>query len=162
MHDPDQLPSALQLEEMAIAVAVDAAAIVRAGWGLATALRTKSSATDVVTQTDIDAENLIRDRLTRLTPGCGIVGEEGGTLRPESRLQWVVDPLDGTVNFLYGVPMFAVSIGAAIDGQYVAGVVVDVMRNEVFSAALGSGARLNGVPIRCTDAIDLGTSLVVT
>jgi myo-inositol-1(or 4)-monophosphatase len=160
--DAIQVPSPRELEQIAISVALQAASIVRAGWGSATSVGTKSSATDVVTQTDLDAERLIRDLLIAATPGCGIVGEEGGTLRPESSLQWVVDPLDGTVNFLYGVPIFAVSIGAAVAGEFVAGAVIDVMRGEVFSAALGEGARLDGKPIRCSPAADLGTALVVT
>jgi myo-inositol-1(or 4)-monophosphatase len=156
------MPSFQELEQIGLEVAAEAAVGIRAAWGTAASIGTKSSDTDVVTQTDVDTEVLIRDRLTAATPDCGIVGEEGGSTSPASRLQWIVDPLDGTVNFLYGVPLFAVSIGAAIDGQFVAGVVVDVMRNETFSASRGNGARLNGRPIRCGECDDLSTALVVT
>ena len=105
---------------------------------------TKSTPTDIVTQTDVDSERLIRDRLTTVTPDAGFVGEEGGTSHGGRRLQWVVDPLDGTVNFWYRLPVLAVSIAAAVDGVVVAGAVVDVMSGETFSAALGLGSRLDG------------------
>ena len=78
--------------------------------------------------------------LLEATPGAGILGEEGGTTAPGARLQWVIDPLDGTINFIYGVPLFAVSIAAAVDGEIVAGAVVDVLRDELFSAHRGGGA----------------------
>lgn len=101
----------------------------------------------MVTQTDLDAETLIRQRLDEQTPGAGIIGEEGEGTAPGAELQWVVDPLDGTVNFLYGVPLFAVSIAAAINGTVVAGAVVDVLRGELFSASAGAGARRDARPI---------------
>jgi myo-inositol-1(or 4)-monophosphatase len=158
------LPTPAQLEAVAVRVAEEAAEIVRGAWGspAAAAIGTKSSATDVVTQTDLDTEQLIRSLLIAATPDCGIVGEEGGTHNAQQRVQWVVDPLDGTVNFLYGVPIFAVSIGASIDGNYVAGAVVDVMRGETFSASKGGGARLDGKLIRCSDVQTMGDALVVT
>jgi myo-inositol-1(or 4)-monophosphatase len=77
-------------------------------------------------------------------------------------LQWVIDPLDGTVNFLYGVPLFAVSIAAALDGEIVAGAVIDVLRGELFSAHLGGGARLDGAPIAVSGCTFLPRALVAT
>jgi myo-inositol-1(or 4)-monophosphatase len=77
-------------------------------------------------------------------------------------LQWVIDPLDGTVNFLYGVPLFAVSIAAALDGEIVAGVVIDVLRDERFSAHRGGGARLDGEPITVSGCALLPSALVTT
>src|SRR4051812_50111633 len=73
------------------------------------------------------------------TPGAGVLGEEEGTTSAGARVQWVVDPLDGTINFLYGVPLFAVSIAAAVDGEVVAGAGGGVLRDELFSAPHGGG-----------------------
>ena len=111
-----------------------AAEIVTAAYGQPRPVGRKSSPTDVVTQTDLRAEERVRGILLEATPAAGILGEEGGTTAPGARLQWVIDPLDGTINFIYGVPLFAVSIAAAIDGEIVAGAVVDVLRGELFSA----------------------------
>jgi myo-inositol-1(or 4)-monophosphatase len=77
-------------------------------------------------------------------------------------VQWVIDPLDGTVNFLYGVPIFSVSIAAAVDGELVAGAVVDVLRGELFSAHLGGGARRDGEPIAVSSCSSLPDALVTT
>ena len=119
------VPSLPELERIAVLVARAAAAQVAASFGSAAAIATKSSETDVVTQTDLDTETLIRRLLEEATPGCGFVGEEGGGTGADRRLQWIIDPLDGTVNFLYAVPIFSVSIAAALDGEFVAGAVVD-------------------------------------
>jgi myo-inositol-1(or 4)-monophosphatase len=156
------IPEPLDLEAIAIPVALAAAGLVRARYGSAKSIGTKSSATDVVTQTDLDTETLIRSMLEEATPGCGFVGEEGGTSHAGRRLQWVIDPLDGTVNFLYAVPIFAISIAAAVDGEFVAGVVVDVMRNEVFSAHLGGGSRRDGQSIITSQCAELANALVAT
>ena len=95
-----------------------------------------------MTQTDLRAEDLLRRLLREATPAAGVLGEEGGKTTPGARLQWVIDPLDGTINFLYGVPLFAVSVAAAVDGAIVAGAVVDVLHDELFSASVGGGARI--------------------
>ncbi|HWU32904.1 MAG TPA: inositol monophosphatase family protein, partial [Marmoricola sp.] len=84
---------------------------------------TKSSATDVVTQADLASEKLIRDRILGARPGDGFIGEEGDNIPSTSGVTWVVDPIDGTVNYLYGIPFYAVSIAAQIDGQTVVAVV---------------------------------------
>ncbi|MDP3968818.1 MAG: inositol monophosphatase family protein [Nocardioides sp.] len=102
---------------------------------------TKSTATDVVTAADRAAEELIRQRIAAARPDDGFLGEEGGASEAgTSGVRWVVDPIDGTVNFLYGIPAYAVSIAAEVDGQVRAGVVVDVARSEVWSATRGGGA----------------------
>jgi myo-inositol-1(or 4)-monophosphatase len=75
---------------------------------------------------------------------------------------WVIDPIDGTTNFVYGYPGYNVSVAAQVDGETVAGVVVDVVHDEVFAAAAGAGATRDGHPIRCNDAADLTTALVAT
>jgi myo-inositol-1(or 4)-monophosphatase len=151
-----------ELERIATATARAAAGVVRAGYAEPRAVGRKSSPTDVVTQTDLRAEELIRRLLLEATPDAGILGEEGGTTDAGAALQWVIDPLDGTVNFLYGVPLFAVSIAAALDGEVVAGAVLDVLRDELFSAHLGGGARRDGAPVAVSACTSLPQALVVT
>jgi myo-inositol-1(or 4)-monophosphatase len=160
-----ELPDPTELELIAVDTGLRAAELIRSSLGAAVAVGLKSSPTDVVTQTDIDSETLIRDLLLRATPDAGIVGEEGGSTASASMtspLQWIIDPLDGTVNFTYGIPLFAVSIAAAIDGVFVAGAVIDVLPGEVFSAARGSGARCNGEPISVSDCSSIDDALVMT
>ena len=161
------LQDARELETIAVSAARASAALIRTNLGRATRLGEKSSPTDVVTRTDLDAEQLICRMLADTTPGAGILGEEGGqTLTPvggeAGRLQWVVDPLDGTVNFLYSLPVIGVSVAAALDGDVVAGAVVDVLRDETFSAAAGHGARLGGSPIGVSECQSLAQALVMT
>jgi myo-inositol-1(or 4)-monophosphatase len=162
VSERDEPPSPAELERVASETARAAAAVVGAGYGQARAVGRKSSPTDVVTQTDLRAEELVRQLLREATPGAGQVGEEGGTSAPGARVQWVIDPLDGTINFLYGVPLFAVSIAASIDGEIVAGAVIDVLRDELFSAHLGGGARCDGDPIQASACISLPEALVAT
>ncbi len=151
-----------ELESIAVEVAGVAAAFLRGVAGTGEALRTKSSPTDVVTAVDIQSEELIRGELLRHCPGSSIVGEELADEIGHSGVGWIVDPIDGTVNFLYDLPVFAVSIAASLDGEVVAGAVADVLRGEVFSAALGAGARLDGSPISNAAPASLAQSLVTT
>ena len=105
---------------------------------------TKSSPVDVVTEVDKAAEALIFDRLMAARPDDGFLGEEGASSGSDSGVQWVVDPIDGTVNFLYGIPHYAVSIAASVAGDPVAGVVVNVASGETFTATRGGGAYVDG------------------
>jgi myo-inositol-1(or 4)-monophosphatase len=155
-------PAPAELERVAADVARSAAALVTDTYGRPHPVGQKSSPTDVVTQTDLRAEGLIRKLIEEATPAAGVLGEEGETTEPGARLQWVIDPLDGTVNFLYGVPLFAVSIAAAVDGEVVAAAVIDVLRGELFSAHLGGGARLDGEPIAVSGCSSLPNALVAT
>ncbi|NMH99185.1 inositol monophosphatase family protein [Pseudonocardia acidicola] len=126
-------------------------------------VRTKSSPTDVVTAADTAVEALLRDRLAELRPGEPVFGEErGGVEDPAAQARWVVDPIDGTVNYLYGLPWYAVSVAAVRDGESVAGAVVEPASGRVWTAAAGAGATCDGRPLRVTDADDLGQSLVGT
>jgi myo-inositol-1(or 4)-monophosphatase len=154
-------PANAELERIASMTARATAALI-AAVGRPVAVGRKSSPTDVVTETDLRAEELVRRLLGEATPDAGVLGEEGGGTAPAARLQWVIDPLDGTVNFLYGVPIFAVSIAAAIDGDVVAGAVIDVLRDELFSAHLGGGARRNGELIAVSSCLALADALVTT
>ena len=161
--DDAAVPVPAELERIATDAARAAGTVVTSGYGRARGIASKSSPTDVVTQTDVDAEQLIRRVLQAATPTAGVLGEEGGIeTNAGARLQWVVDPLDGTVNFLYGIPLFAVSVAAAVDGEVVAGAVIDVLRDEVFSAHLGGGARLNGEPIGVSPCDRLAAALLAT
>jgi len=119
---------------------------------------------DLVTRADRASEELILRRIRERFPDHEILAEEsGGTqeLRPGQTL-WVVDPLDGTTNFAHGVPIWSVSIGVLRNGVPVAAAVHDPSRDECFTAARGSGAALNGQPIRVTDVDDLDRALLVT
>ncbi|WP_460306173.1 inositol monophosphatase family protein [Actinocorallia aurea] len=123
---------------------------------------TKSSATDVVTQMDQAAERLIRERIGAARPGDAFLGEEEGDTVGSTGVRWVVDPIDGTVNYLYDLPDWAVSIAAEVDGTAVAGVVEVPRRGWTFTAVLGGGAFLNGEPIRCTAETELQRALIAT
>ncbi|WP_047240360.1 inositol monophosphatase family protein [Corynebacterium epidermidicanis] len=128
--------------------------------------QTKSSPVDPVTVVDTFAEELISGELERLRPADGLIGEEGSSRVATSEVTWIVDPIDGTVNFLYGLPQYAVSIAAAVDGQVVAGAVINVATGELFSAAAGRGAtrRLNGVEtvLQASQETQVRQSLVAT
>lgn len=127
-----------------------------------TDVSTKSSATDMVSEMDRAAEAAIVDVLLGTRPDDGMVGEEGTDVPGTSGVRWIVDPLDGTTNYLYGLPGFGVSIAAELDGEVVAGLVLDVVRDEVFAATRGGGATRNDQPIRASDATDLALSLIST
>jgi len=162
VRDRGAVPEPAELERIAANAARAAAALVTAAYGRPDLVAHKSSPTDVVTQTDLHAEDLVTRLLREQTPAAGVLGEERGKAAPGARLQWVIDPLDGTVNFVYGLPLFAVSIAAALDGEVLAGAVVDVLRDELFSAHLGGGARRNGEPISVSPCASLADALVAT
>ncbi|MBN9740320.1 inositol monophosphatase [Amycolatopsis sp. A1MSW2902] len=142
-------------------VAVEAAHLVRTAWvrmrsGGEVAVDTKSAETDVVTAVDRESEELVRARLERIRPGEPVLGEEGGGALGGG-VTWVVDPIDGTVNFLYGLPAFAVSIAAQIDGVSVAGAVVEPVSGRRWTAVRGGGAWLDGerLSVSAADRLDL-------
>lgn len=162
MSDTGGPPSPAQLEDTAATAARAAAQVVAAGYGRPRLVGRKSSPTDVVTQTDLQAEERVKQMLLEATPDAGILAEEGGGIAPAARVQWVIDPLDGTINFLYSVPLFAVSIAAAVDGEVVAAAVIDVPHGELFSAHLSGGARLDGEPITASSCTALPDALVTT
>lgn len=167
------------LRTVAEGLAAEAAAFVRrrraevfgadaARDGAASAVRTKSTPTDPVTIVDTETERLLRERLAELRPGEPIVGEEeGGSADARSgRPTWVLDPIDGTVNFVYGLEAYAVSVGVQVDGVSVAGAVANVPTGEVFSAAAGQGAHVRrgaaSTPLRCNALGDMSMALVGT
>jgi myo-inositol-1(or 4)-monophosphatase len=125
-------------------------------------LALKTSATDPVSDADREAERVIRELLEAERPDDGLVAEEGSHSHALSGRRWIVDPLDGTVNFLYGLRTWAVSIALEDDEGPAVGVVFNPVDGECFNAARGEGATLNGRPIRVTDCPTLDQAMVAT
>ena len=125
-------------------------------------VQTKLSEIDLVTEIDRGSERLLHQVIQRHFPDHGFQGEERTRAHPESPFQWIVDPLDGTMNFVHGVPTFAVSIGLWHRHQPLVGVIHDPTRDETFTAIRGRGAWLNGRRMRVSPARQLATSLLST
>jgi len=117
---------------------------------------------DLVSEIDRDAEATIIEALHKAFPDHGIRGEEHGDAYPEGEYNWIIDPLDGTLNYLQGIPHFCISIAAMKGNQFEHGVIVDPTRNEEFVASRGSGAQLNGKRIRVTNKAKLETAVIST
>ncbi|WP_369214810.1 inositol monophosphatase family protein [Streptomyces flavofungini] len=162
MTDPLKALKA-ELLEVAVEAAHRAGAFLRDGrpadLGVAA---TKSSAVDVVTEMDLASEELITGFLGEHRPDDGVLGEEGASSEGTSGVQWVVDPIDGTVNYLYGRPDWSVSIAARKDGETLVGVVHAPVRGETSRAVLGEGAFLNDEPTRVRPAPPFEQALVGT
>jgi myo-inositol-1(or 4)-monophosphatase len=157
------MTDAAELLELAEATALEAGGLVAdAHRGKVEVARTKSSPTDVVTAVDVASERLIRDRILAARPGDGFVGEEGDDLSSTSGVVWIADPIDGTVNFVYGIAQFSISIAAQVDGEVVAGVVHDPIKDETFTARRGAGAFLGETRLWGSGCTDIATALVGT
>jgi myo-inositol-1(or 4)-monophosphatase len=126
------------------------------------AVGSKSSPTDLVSEADLAAERAIRELLAARRPGDAILGEEGGETQVGEGLRWIVDPLDGTVNFLFGVPQWCVSVAVHDDEGGLAGVVLDPLRGEIFTAERGGSTALDGAPVRGSTCSELSSALVAT
>jgi myo-inositol-1(or 4)-monophosphatase len=159
------------VSEALLGVAVDAARaaaeLVRSGARSEVRVAaTKSSDVDVVTEADRSAERLIRARIAGSRPDDAILGEEGDDVPGSSGVRWVIDPIDGTVNFLYGLPQYAVSIAAELDGEVVAGVVLNIATGAEFTAYVDEDgvvhSRRDGEPIRVRETVPLAQRLVST
>ena len=122
----------------------------------------KSSPTDMVTEVDQAAEQLIVGLLRRRRPADSVLGEEGASVTGTNDLRWVIDPIDGTTNYLYRSAGFAVSIAVEDAAGSVVGVVFDPQRDELFAASRGGGATRNGAPIVCSRTSDLAQTLLAT
>lgn len=147
--------------EIAVAAAMAAGEILRSNFGREQAVRYKGEV-DVVTEVDEQAERKIGGMLRDAFPDYGMLAEEGGASPGASEHRWIVDPLDGTVNYAHGLPVFCVSIALERSGEVVLGVVHDPIRGETFVAERGGGATLNGRPIRVSATDELIRALVVT
>ena len=151
------------LREVAEAIAREAGHQLREAFaGPLVNVTAKSSPTDLVSEADHAAERLIRERLASARPGDGFLGEEGGDDVGTTGLRWVVDPLDGTINFLFRIPQWAVSIACEDASGTLAGVIYDPMRDELWSAERGGAALLDGRPISASTRTDLATALIAT
>jgi len=159
-----------ETDELGIGLRELALVIGRESLSLARSLRerginvadTKSSAVDVVTEADRSCEELIRQRILAERPDDAIMGEEGDDHPGTSSVRWIVDPIDGTVNYLYGLPAWAVSIAAEVDGEVVAGVVINGSSGVEYAAARGAGATRDGRPIGVRPTPPLAERLVLT
>jgi myo-inositol-1(or 4)-monophosphatase len=151
------------LGELALDLATRAASLAeeRRRQGVEVA-ETKSSSVDIVTAVDQDVELFLRREVDRMRPDDGFVGEEGEDTPSQSGVSWIVDPIDGTVNFLYGIPRSAVSIGVRDGDEIVVGAVVNIMTDDRYYAVRGSGAFLNGKPVRVRDVPPMDQRLVHT
>jgi len=125
-------------------------------------VQSKSTPTDLVSAADQATEELIRSRLAAERPDDAILGEEGEETPGSSGLRWIVDPLDGTVNFLFGIPQWGVSVAVEDAEGVLAGVVYDPPRDELWAAERGGEALLDGRPVRCSDRTTLDEALVAT
>jgi myo-inositol-1(or 4)-monophosphatase len=169
MSPPDS--PALYDEQELLAVAHEAAQAAAAELvprfgGRARGVRTKSTPTDLVSEADLTAEDAIRQVLQRRRPADAILAEEGGATEsavPDpASLRWVVDPLDGSVNFLFEIPAFAISVACESGAGAIVGLVLDPIRDECFTATLSGAAALNGQPIEAPDQRELGQAMVAT
>src|SRR5690606_38264932 len=144
-------------------LAREAGALQRARYETELEIGTKSRPIDLVTEVDRACEALIVEGLRRARPGDDILAEEGGVHAAQGAAwRWIVDPLDGTVNFAHGYPCFCVSIGVERDGRRHVGVVYDPLRDELFEAVAGGGARRNGRPISVSEAATVQRALLAT
>jgi len=151
-----------ELLALATGVAHEAGAGLRDAYGRVLATSSKSTPTDLVSEADVSTERLIRARLESARPEDAIMGEEGDDRPGTSGLRWVVDPLDGTVNFLFGIPQWCVSIACEDAAGALAGVVFDPLRGETWAATRDGAPTLDGAPIRASARAELGTALVAT
>jgi myo-inositol-1(or 4)-monophosphatase len=164
---PRSSPDPGALVDLAAGVAERAGDLLLDGLHRSRALiETKSTATDMVSEMDRASEALIVEALLAARPDDGIVGEEGSARAGTSGVRWVIDPLDGTTNYLYNHPGWGVSIAAEIGaegaGGVIAGVVLDPVHGDLFTATLGGGARRNGEPTACSDQSEVALALVAT
>lgn len=163
------VPNPLELKEFSLMLAQEAAELIRtqrlkfANQGMDSAVSaTKSSSVDPVTEVDKAAEQHIVSRISHEFPDDSILGEEGTDHTGAGGRRWIVDPIDETVNFLYGVPAYAVSIAVAQGNELIAGAVVNVATGQVYSASKGGGAYRDGQRIHASRAHDIARSLVAT
>jgi myo-inositol-1(or 4)-monophosphatase len=152
----------LELLELAERAARAAGELLLERFGHVRGVATKSSPTDLVSDADRDSEALVLDLIQSARPDDGILSEEGGRESSRSGLRWIIDPLDGTTNYLFGLPVWAVAIAVADPDGLLLGVVFDPSRSELFAALRGAGATLNGGPISVSDRNDLATALIGT
>jgi myo-inositol-1(or 4)-monophosphatase len=151
-----------ELTQLAVQLAEGAAAVVRAGHQDAVEVAAKSTATDLVTEVDRATERWLVEYIRAVRPGDAVLGEEGGDRDGSTGVRWVLDPIDGTVNFVLGLPQYAVSVAAEVDGQVVAGAVCNPATGETFRATLGGGAYLGEERLTGPRPVSLGNAVIGT
>lgn len=159
---PSQEPLAVELRDVAVAIATNISAYLAQEGGGHHVAETKSSPADYVTAVDKESERRILEELATRRPDDAVLGEEGADRPGTSGVRWIIDPIDGTTNFVYGMPGYSVSIAAEVDGTVMAGAVADPVHQEIFEAYLGGGARLNGTPISTRTTTDLAGAVLAT
>jgi myo-inositol-1(or 4)-monophosphatase len=147
---------------IACAAAKAAGVIQLDGLGCEHDVQQKSSAVDLVTEVDLACEVAIRAAISEAFPDDAILGEEEGGTPGISGRTWIVDPLDGTLNYAHGFPVFAVSIGLEAEGELVVAVVLEPVRGELFTATARGGAHLNGAPMQVSDRAPIEGALLAT
>jgi myo-inositol-1(or 4)-monophosphatase len=150
-----------ELLELARKVGLDAGALLMER-PPAFEIESKSTAIDIATQMDKKAEKFIMESLLAARPDDGIIGEEGSSVESKSGITWVIDPLDGTVNYLYGLPGWNISIAAKDQSGVIAAVVYAPTINSLWKATKGGGAFLNNKKIKCNDPVNLNLALIAT
>jgi myo-inositol-1(or 4)-monophosphatase len=145
-----------------IKISREAGEIVRQGFNNNLKIEYKSNESDLVTNVDKASEKLIADFIKKNYPNHGILAEEGGNIKNGSEYVWVIDPLDGTVNFAHGLPIFSISIGLQKNGKTIAGVVYDIPRDTLYSAESGGGAYANDKKISVSANSNLAHGILVT
>jgi myo-inositol-1(or 4)-monophosphatase len=160
--DADPGASVEELHDMAVELAEGAAAVVREGRRAEMSVGAKSTDTDLVTEVDRAAERWLVEHISARRPHDAIVGEEGAGRGGTSGVRWVLDPIDGTVNFVLGLPQFAVSVAAEVDGSIVAGAVCNPMSGETFHAHRGGGAYVAGQRLGGPRDVPLARAVVAT
>jgi len=150
------------LADLAVNLAREAGQVHSRGRERTIRVETKSSATDLVSEVDRESERLIVERLSAIRPDDAVLAEEGTLLEGTSGVRWVIDPLDGTTNYLYGYPAFAASIAVEIDGELQIGAVYDSSAGRCYTAVRGFGAFCDDRPIRVREEFDIERSLVAT
>jgi myo-inositol-1(or 4)-monophosphatase len=158
---PDR-PESPELETLAVELAEEAAALVRRLRNDHLTVTAKSTATDLVTEVDRATERWLVDQLTTRRPGDAILGEEGGGRDGTTGVRWLLDPIDGTVNFVLGLPHYAVSVAAEVDGVVVAGAVSNPISGETFRARRGGGAYLGDQRLSGPRDVPLHRAVVAT
>ena len=151
-----------EFRDLALSIAREVVPELRRRAGGVDVSATKSTVTDLVTEVDCWAEERIVAQILDARPDDAVLAEEGAGVAGTSGVRWLVDPIDGTTNFVYGHPGFSVSIGVEVDNRPVAGVVVDPLLGDEFCAAHGQGATRNGRPVRVSSVSDPAAALVAT
>lgn len=151
-----------KIKNVALEAALEAGEVLRQGYGTNFKISSKSGVNDLVTEFDLKSETIILDKLKANFPESSFLSEESGKSHNEGSLRWIVDPLDGTVNFAHKIPIFSISIAAELDGELVFGLVYHPILKEMYHATRGEGAYLNDERIYVTECNDILRSFLVT